>query len=73
MCVCVCVCACMCERVCVCAVIQFSSGIIRVSQTWRKSRQECVTKCCVVVAGNVKNPNNGVHVTKGGKMFLLLN
>jgi len=47
---------------CACARIQFSSGIIRVSQTWWKSRQECAKKGCVVVGGNVKNLNNGVNV-----------
>jgi hypothetical protein len=56
-----------------CAHMQFSSGITRVSQTWRKSRQECVTKYYVVVGANVKKPNNVVCVTKGGKMFLLIN
>jgi hypothetical protein len=57
-CVAMCVCVCACVHARECAHMQFSSGITRVSQTWRESRQECVTKCYVVVGANVKKPNN---------------
>jgi len=74
-CVAMCVCVCVCVRARVC--LRAHSILFR--HYWgfpdveEKSPRVCVTKCCVVVGGNVKNPNNGVHVKKGSKVFLLLN